>query len=84
MTYHIEEDWSSVFDKMETHKQIKRAENPEIPFASVLADEVAIASKEALANDPYALVGNSAELKNWVANERDAELAAIPDVQRWP
>lgn len=84
MTYHIEEDWSPVFDRMETRRQIKRAENAEIPFASVLAGDVGIASEEALVNDPYALVGNSAELQNWVENERDAELAAIPAAQRWP
>jgi len=79
----IEEDWSRVFDLIASRDQVARATNPEIPFASVLADDVEKACLEILGDDVYALTANAADLRNWVETEREAEIASLEQEQRW-
>jgi aminoglycoside N3'-acetyltransferase len=83
MNHMIEEDWSRVFNPMESRGQVTRAKNSEIPFASVLAEDVQDACLEVLRDDPYALAANAGDLRKWVETEREAEIASLEPNQRW-
>jgi hypothetical protein len=83
MGHMIEEDWSRVFDLIESRGQVARASNSEIPFTSVLANDVQDACLKVLREDPYALAANAEDLRQWVETEREAEIASLSPEQRW-
>ena len=83
LNHMIEENWSQVFNIMEDRGLVDNAQNIEIPFVSVLANDVQQACLEVLEEDPYALASNAANLRIWVELERETEIGSLSPEQRW-
>jgi aminoglycoside 3-N-acetyltransferase len=76
-------DYSGVLPRMQALGGIRTCENPLIPLQSLDAETIYQATESLLKDDIYAYVSNREQVKAWVANGKEAEIAALNPDERW-
>jgi hypothetical protein len=73
----LEYNFSIITKKLYKQNAIISSQNPILPLKSVLASDIDIACYEVFGSDHYAVVVNEKEVREWVKNGKQAEIAAL-------
>ena len=63
-------------------KGIKKSSNKKLLLQSISVRNILKAGKIFLSNDPYGLIKNKLEIKNWVKNNKLNEINSLPKDER--
>ena len=73
----LDYDFSIITSELYKQNVILSSQNPIVPLKSVLTSDIDIACHEVFDSDLYAAVVNKKEVKEWVKNGKQAEIAAL-------
>lgn len=73
----LDYDFSIITSQLYKQNAILSSQNPIVPLTSALTSDIDIACHEVFDSDHYAAVMNKKEVKEWVKNGKQAEIAAL-------
>lgn len=73
----LDYDFSIITSQLYKQNAILSSQNPIVPLTSALTSDIDIACHEVFDRDHYAAVVNKTEVKEWVKNGKQAEIAAL-------
>jgi aminoglycoside 3-N-acetyltransferase len=73
----LDYDFSIITSQLYKQNVILSSQNPIVPLKSVRTSDIDIACHEVFDSDHYAVVVNKKEVKEWVKNGKQAEIAAL-------